>query len=158
MRRITKNETSQVSKLVIILFSLFDFSSVIKRTSFFFIRYASGGQAPQGRTLCLFSSLTVSPPPTPTSDFAPRISDPSEATKTLGITCGRPDSDTVIPRMASLEVEGRDGQQADLDDVAWETRLVMQPHTEPVGSPDKCRPPKHTTHTHYAKFRNHRIS
>ena len=67
-------------------------------------------------------SLIVQPPPTPTSDFAPRISDPSEAIKTLWITCGRPETDTVIPRMASLEVEGRDGQQADLDEVARGTR------------------------------------
>ena len=58
----------------------------------------------------------------------------------------------VIPRMASLEVEGRDGQKADLDEVAREIRLVMQPHSEPVGSPDKCRPPKHTTNQNYEHY------
>ena len=41
-----------------------------------------------------------------------------------------------------------------LDDVARRTRLVMQPHFEPVGSPDECRPPIHTNQRHGTQSTN----
>jgi hypothetical protein len=44
-----------------------------------------------------------------------------------------------------------------LDDVARGTRLVMQPHSETVGSPCKCRPPITIQNTHIMNKATHQV-